>query len=85
MSTISNTRQDHEVAVMTEPELKKPDSVDNKELMGRLDSQRVDFLVFDQKGDHALIDLFRSQPKWKLDFEGDGAAIFSRSSSGDSA
>ncbi len=42
------------------------------------DEYGVQFLVLDRHSDTDLLDLFRSQPGWALDFEDEEAAIFAR-------
>jgi hypothetical protein len=42
------------------------------------DEYGVQFLVLDRHDDTDLLDLFRSQPGWTLDFEDEEAVIFAR-------
>jgi hypothetical protein len=42
------------------------------------DEHDVQFLVLDRHDDTDLLDLFRSQPGWTLDFEDEEAVIFAR-------
>ncbi|MDY6874829.1 MAG: hypothetical protein SWK90_01300 [Chloroflexota bacterium] len=45
------------------------------------DELGVQFLVLDRHSDNDLLDLFRSQPGWALDFEDEETVIFARSPS----
>ena len=43
-----------------------------------LDEYGVQFLVLDRHDDSDLLDLFRSQPGWAVDFKDEEAVIFAR-------
>jgi len=45
---------------------------------GLLDEHDVQFLVLDRHSDSDLLNLFRSQPGWAVDFEDEEAVIFVR-------
>jgi hypothetical protein len=46
-----------------------------------LDKYGVEFLVLDPHDDHELLDLFRSQPGWRVDFEDEDMALLVRAGS----
>jgi len=43
-----------------------------------LDAYGVKFLVLDRHDDSDLLELFRSQPGWKVDFQDEEGVIFAR-------
>ena len=47
--------------------------------LGLLDEHDVQFLALDVRDDSNLVKLFRSQPKWIVDFEDHEAVLFIRS------
>jgi len=47
---------------------------------GILDEYGVQFLVLDRHDDSDLLNIFRSQPGWVVDFEDGEAIIFARAS-----
>jgi len=50
----------------------------NEDWPGMLDVYGVQFLILDRHDDTDLLDLFRSQPGWTVDFEDEEAVIFAR-------
>jgi hypothetical protein len=46
-----------------------------------LDEYEVEFLVLDPHDDRELLDLFRSQPGWRVDFEDEDMALLVRAGS----
>jgi hypothetical protein len=46
-----------------------------------LDEYGVEFLVLDPDDDRELLDLFRSQPGWRVDFEDEEMALLVRAES----
>ncbi len=51
----------------------------SEHLLGLLDEHDVQFLALDIRGDSNLVKVFRSQPKWMVDFEDQEAVLFVRS------
>ena len=45
----------------------------------RFDQENVQFVVLNLRNDDDLVETLRRQPEWLVDFEGDGAVIFARS------
>jgi nucleoid-associated protein YejK len=45
----------------------------------RFDQEDVQFVVLSQSQDKKLVKTLRRQPGWSVDFEEDGAVIFTRS------
>jgi len=50
----------------------------NEDWVQVLDGYGVQFLVLDVHSDSELIELFRSQPRWTVDFQDEEAVIFAR-------
>ena len=50
----------------------------NGDWVGALDEYGVQFLILDTHSDGDLLNLFRSQPGWNIDFEDGEAVIFAR-------
>jgi len=61
--------QNHSIAQATDT---------NKDWSGVLDEYGVQFLALDRYGDSDLLNLFRSQPGWTVDFEDGEAVLFIR-------
>jgi hypothetical protein len=61
---------DHSVAQETDA---------NGDWLGMLDEYGVQFLALDLHSDSDLVELFRSQPRWAVDFEDGEAVLFVRS------
>lgn len=64
--------QDHSVAQETGA---------NEDWLGVLDECGVQLLVLDRCDDNDLLNFFRSQPGWTVDFEDEEAVIFVRAAS----
>ena len=61
--------EDHSVALETGV---------NGDWSGALDEYGVQFLILNRRDDSDLLNLFRSQPGWAVDFEDGEAVIFVR-------
>ena len=57
------------------------DTAINVDWPGVLDAYSVEFLVLDPHDDRELLDLFRSQPGWRVDFEDEDMALLVRAGS----
>jgi hypothetical protein len=49
----------------------------------RFDQEDVQVIVLSLREDNALVKILRRQQGWSIDFEGDGAVIFTRSERGE--
>ena len=50
----------------------------NQDWPGMLDDYGVQFLILDRRADRDLLEFFRMQPRWGVDFEDEEAVIFTR-------
>jgi hypothetical protein len=53
-------------------------TITNEDWLGIIEEHSVQFLVLDPHTDSALVGLFRSQPRWTVDFEDEEAVLFAR-------
>jgi hypothetical protein len=51
----------------------------NENWLKYFEEQNVQFVILSQSQDKKLVKTLRRQPGWSVDFEGDGAVIFTRS------
>lgn len=53
----------------------------NRDWLERLDEDGVEFVILDLHGDSDLVEIFRPQPAWTVDFEDGEAVVFVRAAS----
>ncbi len=63
---------------MNSLKVKTPIDTNNDELVKLLDDYHIQVLALDMSEDQCLVQLFRSQPAWSVDFEDDQIILFTR-------